>query len=115
MTEASDAELIWLYKNALFSVFPSHSEGFGLGAAESLSFGTPVVISNAPALVEATEGLMPAYDPMDFPAWLDEVRRLCTNSDHLNALRQKVRTYRGANYEEFARAVMHALTEAGRL
>lgn len=115
MTEASDDELIWLYKNALFSVFPSHSEGFGLGAAESLSFGTPVVISNAPALVEATEGLMPAYDPMDFPAWLDEVRRLCTNSDHLHALRQKVREYRGANYEEFARAVMHALTEAGRL
>jgi len=47
--QVSDAELIWLYRNALFSVFPSYAEGFGLGAAESLSFGTPVVISDCPS------------------------------------------------------------------
>src|SRR3977135_1593860 len=87
LDSVSDAELIWLYRNARFSVFPSHAGGFGLGAAESLSFGTPVVISDNPALVEATEGLMPAHDPLDFPSWYDDLRSLITDDARLDELR----------------------------
>lgn len=105
---ASDAELIWLYRHASFTVFPALAEGFGLAAAESLSFGTPVVVADCPALVEASEGLMPALDPMDLPAWMAELRRLILDPAALAALREAARAYRGAGYADFAHAIRDA-------
>jgi FkbM family methyltransferase len=105
----SDAELIWLYRNTSFTVFPALSEGFGLAAAESLSFGTPVVVANCPALIEASEALMPAHDPLDLMSWIAELRRLILDADYLAALREKAATYRGAGYEDFAHAIRDAI------
>ncbi|MCP1831710.1 FkbM family methyltransferase [Bradyrhizobium sp. USDA 4532] len=105
LESVSDAELIWIYRNARFSLFPSLSEGYGLAAAESLSFGTPVVIANCPALVEATESLMPAYDPLDFMAWLEEMRSLIRDEGRLDELKSKATRYRGPSFEEFAAAI----------
>ena len=86
-------------------MFPSLSEGYGLAAAESLSFGTPVITSDCAALIEATEGLMPAYDPLDFFGWLEEMRRLIQNDARLDDLRSAAACYRGPPYEAFADAI----------
>lgn len=50
----SDDELANLYRTALTLVMPSREEGFGLPAAEAMAHGTPVITSNAAALVEIT-------------------------------------------------------------
>lgn len=50
----SDSELVALYRNATALVMPSLEEGFGLPAAEAMACGTPVITSNAAALVEVT-------------------------------------------------------------
>jgi len=105
LDRVSDAELIWLYRHARFTVFPSLSEGYGLAAAESLSFGTPVVTADCPALVEATEGLMPAYDPLDFCAWLAEMRQLIDDDARLDQLKSAAARYQGPAYEAFANAI----------
>ena len=39
LSNVSDAELSWLYENALFTVYPSVYEGWGLPIAESLFYG----------------------------------------------------------------------------
>jgi glycosyltransferase involved in cell wall biosynthesis len=109
LNETSDAELIWLYRHARFTVFPALAEGFGLAAAESLSFGTPVIIGDCPALIEATEGLMPAYDPLDLPSWLAEMRRLVLDDDYLLGLRKRAAQFRGARYRGFADAVLNTI------
>ena len=44
--EKSDAEILELYKNCLFSVYPSLEEGFGLPILESLWCNTPVICHN---------------------------------------------------------------------
>lgn len=49
-----DDELARLYRSALALVMPSHEEGFGLPAAEAMAHATPVITSNAAALVEVT-------------------------------------------------------------
>lgn len=108
LLQVSDAELTWLYRNARFSVFPSYAEGFGLGAAESLSFGTPVIVSDCPALLEATEDLMPAYSPYDFRSWYDELRQLVVDDVRLEQLRAAAQQFRGPGYDTFARAVREA-------
>ena len=48
----SDSDLALLLSRASVFVYPSLAEGFGLPVLEAMSFGTPVVHSNAPALVE---------------------------------------------------------------
>lgn len=112
LNTVTDAELIWLYRHARFTVLPALSEGYGLAAAESLSFGTPVVIAHCPALVEATENLMPALDPLDFVAWFDLMRRLIEDDAHLDKLREAAKRYRGPAYADFAQAICD-LTRAG--
>jgi glycosyltransferase involved in cell wall biosynthesis len=47
-----DARLATLYAHARALVIPSWLEGYGLAAAEALTFGTPVIASDVPALRE---------------------------------------------------------------
>jgi glycosyltransferase involved in cell wall biosynthesis len=108
LTDISDAELIWLYRHASFTVFPALSEGFGLAAAESLSFGTPVITSHCPALIEATEGLMPALHPQDFIGWRQAIEHIILDDDALAALRSKAKQFRGPAYQAFAELVLHS-------
>lgn len=48
----SDEELSWMYKHALFTVYPSQYEGWGLPIAESLALGTPCIASNTSSMIE---------------------------------------------------------------
>ncbi|CAN7443459.1 glycosyltransferase [Caballeronia sp. LjRoot31] len=110
----SDAELIWMYKNARFTVFPALSEGFGLAVAESLSFGTPVVVSDCPALQEAAENLMPSIDPFDLPSWVNELRSLIVDDRRLEVLREAAAQYRGPDYDQFGAAMRDAALSAAK-
>ena len=50
--DKTDKEIGELYKNALFSVYPSIEEGFGLPIYESLWYCTPVICHNATSTLE---------------------------------------------------------------
>lgn len=49
---ADDAQLVWLYQNALVFVFPSLSEGFGLPGLEAMQYGLPVAAARGNCLPE---------------------------------------------------------------
>lgn len=106
LSNLPDASLVWLYQNAQFTVFPSFTEGWGLAAAESLNWGTPVVISDAPALNEAAQGLMPRLDPLEFSAWLQTIEELITNPEALAALREKAKEFSPLPIENFAQGLL---------
>jgi len=52
----SDSDLAVAYDRATVFAFPSLAEGFGLPVVEAFSFGTPVITSDDPALVEVGAG-----------------------------------------------------------
>jgi len=52
ITNPSDEEIAGLYAHAEIFILPSRYEGFGIPVIEAMSFGTPVITSNAEALVE---------------------------------------------------------------
>jgi len=60
----SDADLAYLYKNCLFSVFPSFYEGWGLPIGECLWFGRPVVASNTSSMPEVGGPYVDYVDPL---------------------------------------------------
>lgn len=59
-----DAELRWLYRNALAFLLPSLLEGFGMPALEVASFGVIPIVSANSALEEAVGGLGISVDPI---------------------------------------------------
>jgi glycosyltransferase involved in cell wall biosynthesis len=60
-----DSELSWLYTHASAYVFPSLMEGFGLPGLEAMSYGTPVVSSNATCLPEVYGQAAHYFNPTD--------------------------------------------------
>ena len=80
----SDADLAVLLSRATALVVPSLDEGFGLPLLEGMSLGTPVLTSDAPALVEVAGGAALAVPLADLA---DGLRAVTTDE----ALRQRLR------------------------
>ena len=75
---ADDDQLINLYRNAEFFIYPSFYEGFGLPLVEAMACGCPVIASNTSSLPEImpdNEWLVDPYIPADMA---DRMQRLLT-------------------------------------
>lgn len=95
LQRVSDDLLQHLYHHASFTVFPSLYEGWGLAATEAMQHGKVCVVSNNSSLPEATQGLMPAFHPHDFPSWKAEIERLIDDLPYRLSLEESItRHYR---------------------
>jgi len=65
LTRVRDTDLSVLYRAALFTVSPSHSEGWGLPVQESIAHGVPCIASTGGAMRESGHGLAVHFDPFD--------------------------------------------------
>ena len=86
----SDGDLGVLYRNALFTVMPSHGEGWGLAVQESLALGVPCIASNAGATREAGLDLATYFDPSSseeltraMAAWISDGEALAASREKL--------------------------------
>jgi glycosyltransferase involved in cell wall biosynthesis len=61
----SDQHLTWLYKNCLFTAFPSFAEGWGLPVGESLAHGKPCIASHVTSIPEVGEEFCRYINPYD--------------------------------------------------
>lgn len=96
-----DAELCWLYENCLFTVFPSHYEGWGLPVAESLAFGKYCLISDSSSLVEVAPHLLIPIDPLNVPAWVAHMEKLIFDPTQLQEKELKIRNeYKLQNWSD---------------
>lgn len=94
----NDGELEYLYRNCLFTVFPSLYEGWGLPIGESLWFGKFVVSSNRSSAPEAGGDMADYVDPTVFKSVLEGIKRPIVDREYLAARtaeiqRDKLRTW----------------------
>jgi glycosyltransferase involved in cell wall biosynthesis len=106
-----DADLAVLLARATALVVPSRAEGFGLPLLEAMSVGTPVVTSDAAALVEVGAGAA-RVSPLEPAALADALREVATDPDLRAAMAQAGRL-RAAQYswDDAARTLWSALRD----
>lgn len=94
LDNVSDSSLEWLYNNAMFSVYPSLYEGWGLPIAESLARGTPCIASNSSSMPEAAGSFCDLLDPFDYTGWKETIRKYIAHPE----LREEKSNYIKSNY-----------------
>jgi glycosyltransferase involved in cell wall biosynthesis len=101
----NDASLDWLYRNCLFTVYPSLYEGWGLPVAESLKHGKVCVAARAGAVPEIAPELTDLIDPLDFPRWYSSITGYAFNQHRLHMREEHVRRYRPVTWAESAKSL----------
>ena len=79
--EVSDERLASLYAGASAFVFPSRYEGFGLPVLEAMSYGVPVIASDAAAVREAAGDAGLIFPAGDAAALASALERALTDGD----------------------------------
>ena len=103
----TDTELNRLYERALFTVYPSQYEGWGLPVAESLAHGKFCLVSNAASLPEVGGDLVEYLDPVDAAAWAERLAWYFSHPEHLAAQVDRIRrAYRPTPWAETAHRVL---------
>lgn len=115
LSDVNDASLNWLYANAIFSVYPSFYEGWGLPVAESLSNGTPVITATGSSFTEVGAGLTLQIDPYDTFAWKDQISDLLENPGKLELLRERTKQYVQHSWETSFDQISKKLYELTRI
>lgn len=103
----SDENLVTLYKNCWFTLYPSFIEGYGLPVAESLSFGKYCLSSNAGSLPEAGGDFIDYINPYDINKWSEKFLFLINNPEYIQEREQKICTdYYPTSWEACAKQLL---------
>jgi glycosyltransferase involved in cell wall biosynthesis len=112
----SRRELASLYKGALAFVFPSSYEGFGYPVLEAMSYGTPVISSNATSLAEVVGegGLL--VDPYDVKGYVEAISQVIKSKDLRVKLINRGKKRAGTlKWENTAKQTERILSEATKV
>jgi glycosyltransferase involved in cell wall biosynthesis len=104
-----DAQLPWLYRRCLFTLYPSHYEGWGLPVAESLAYGKLCVCSNSSSLPEIAPGLVEMHDPLDVAGCLRLVRQALDPAYRAAREERIRREFRPTSWDDTAQQIIDHL------
>jgi glycosyltransferase involved in cell wall biosynthesis len=106
----AENELAWLYRNCLFTIYPSNYEGWGLPVAESFAFGKPVVASSASSIPEIGGDLGDYHDPDSYIDLVRHAERLIFDKDYYTQKVDDIRNrYQTTSWRQFCSDLNKAL------
>lgn len=85
----SDSDLIYLYSNCEFFIYPSLYEGFGIPPLEAMSMGAAVMVSNIPSLKEVCSECAIYFNPEDEVNILEVILNSIKNKPYTELLKKK--------------------------
>jgi len=89
-----EQDLLALYKNALFFIYPSRYEGFGLPVVEALRVGTPVLTSDVSSLPEVVGNAGLLIHPDNQASLITGMKQLLTDAPLRATLREATKAQR---------------------
>lgn len=107
-----DLTLDYLYREAIFTVYPSLYEGWGLPVAEAIARGKVCVASNAGSVPEIAPEVTDLIDPLDFTSWYDRITSYVLNSGLLAERAKVVAAYQTTTWYNSTNDLAKILREA---
>lgn len=106
VSDVSDATLHKLYRNCLFTVYPSIYEGWGLPIAESLYYDKPCIVSRSSSLIEIAHNCVRYANPYNSIEWANHIRKLSENTEEReNEIINIKKNYRKMTWKDTASQV----------
>ena len=109
----NDATLDWLYRNCLFTLYPSLYEGWGLPVAEALNYGKVCVAARAGSVPEIAPEMTDLIDPLDFVSWYRVVTGYVLNPALLAKREEQIRAYKPVSWKASAGQLRDLLLNVG--
>jgi hypothetical protein len=107
-----DGHLNWLYERCLFTIYPSHYEGWGLPVSESLAHGKFCVASSSSSIPEIAGDLLEYHDPYDFDGCKNLIAKALFDEAYRAERERRVRAgYRPTSWAATAEQVWQSLAE----
>lgn len=101
----SDGEKEYLFKNSLFTIYPSLREGYGIPIYESLIYGKPVICHNDTSTLEIAEDInqpcVSAINCADINCLYEEMKKFC-NKEYLINAKKSINNIQFKTYTEYA-------------
>ena len=104
-----DFDLHCLYKNCLFTVYPSLYEGWGLPISESLWHGKVCATSNVSSMPEVGGKRCEYFDPTDPDNMAQVIERLILDPTYLDACARRIDHAQLLTWEQAAKALLATL------
>jgi glycosyltransferase involved in cell wall biosynthesis len=109
MQSPNDLELHHLYKDCLFTVYPSFYEGWGLPISESLSYGKICATSNVSSMPEVGGDWCEYFDPADPDDISRVIEKLAIDPDYLKIRERKIDPRQLLTWKEASNALLATL------
>lgn len=111
VNNGSDADITYLYNNALLVAFPSFNEGFGLPIIEAYDHGTPVLAANIPVLREVGLDFCEYFDLDNSDEFIRLVTEYAEDEEKRNQIVNRLKEYKKVTWDECARDMYNELSE----
>lgn len=110
--QVSDEELNLLYRDCLFTIYPSLYEGWGLPIAESLSRGRLCLVAKNSSMVEIADDMVEYIDPLDSGDIYRKIKRFLDNRNLLHEREKYIsENYHPTKWSDTASSFMEILDE----
>ena len=113
LSGVDDLDLGWLYERCLFTVFPSHYEGWGLPVAESLVHRKLCLATSSSSVTEIAPDLVEHIDPEDFVGWHAKIIFYAQSKAARDAKEAEIaKRYTPVRWEDTADQIVAVMREA---
>lgn len=113
INDASDQEIVHLYKNALLVAFPSYNEGFGLPIIEAFDQGALVLAADIPVLKEVGGEYCKYFSLENTDEFVKEVLFYLENKDEYTKDKARIAEYKRYTWDECAEQMRKEIEQLG--
>jgi glycosyltransferase involved in cell wall biosynthesis len=110
----SDSGLSWIYRQCLFTVYPSMYEGWGLPVAESLAAGKLCLASSSSSIPEIAGDLIDYFSPYDPGQCLAMIVEYLNPVELSQKELQIKHTYKPVSWEDTYQQISKAITHVSK-